>query len=77
MKLKNDIIIIPNDDNKFHEDCDYDDLCNFPHPFRLILVGPPNSGKTNIIYNILIHKKPPFERILIFHNCPTTLEYLE
>ena len=33
-------------------------LCNFPHPFRMILCGPPNTGKTNTIYNILLNNKP-------------------
>ena len=74
-KLKNKLIVLPNDDKHFHDDCDYTDLCNFPHPFRMVLAGPPNAGKTNVIYNILLHKKPPFERIIIFHNDPSTQEY--
>jgi len=75
MKLKNKLIILPNEDKLFHEDPDYDNLCNFPHPFRMILAGPPNVGKTNVIYNILLHKNPPFERKIIFHNYPSTKEY--
>jgi len=75
LKLKNKLLVLPNEDKLFHEEPDYTDLCNFPHPFRLILSGPPNSGKTNVIYNILLHKKPPFERVIIFHNDPSTKEY--
>ena len=75
LKLKNKLIVLPNDDKHFHEECDYSDLCNFPHPFRMVLAGPPNVGKTNVIYNILLHKNPSFERIIIFHNDPSTVEY--
>ena len=73
--LHNKLVVLPNDDKHFHEQCDYSDLCNFPHPFRLVLAGSPNVGKTNVIYNILLHKQPPFERIVIFHNDPSSLEY--
>ena len=73
--FENKLIVLPNDDKHFHEEPDYKDLGNFPHPFRLILAGPPNVGKTNVIYNILLHKNPPFERIIIFHNDPSTQEY--
>ena len=74
-KLKNKLIVLQNEDKIFHEECDYNDLCNFPHPFRMVLAGPPNVGKTNVIYNVLLHKQPPFERIIIFHNDPSTQEY--
>ena len=73
--LKNKLIVLPNDDKHFHEEPDYEDLGNFPHPFRMVLSGSPNCGKTNVIYNILLHKKPAFERIIIFHNDPSRLEY--
>ena len=73
--LQNKLIVLPNDDKHFHEEPDYNDLGNFPHPFRLVLAGPPNVGKTNVIYNILLHKSPPFERIIIYHNDPSTIEY--
>ena len=75
MKQENKLFVIPNDDKHFHEECDYDDLGNFPHPFRIILAGPCNVGKTNYIYNVLLKKKPTFERILIFHNDSNSKEY--
>ena len=49
-------------------------LCT-ENPFRLCCVGPPNVGKTNVIYNIIYHKKPPFEKIFILHNDNSTKEY--
>ena len=73
--MKNKLFVLENEDKLFHEKPDYNDLCNFPHPFRLCCVGPPNVGKTNVIYNIIYHKKPPFEKIFILHNDPSTKEY--
>ena len=72
---KNKLIVIPNEDKTFHEKVDETNLCNFPHPFRMILCGPPNTGKTNTIYNILLNKKPCFDRIIVYHNDPTSKEY--
>ena len=74
-KLPQKIVVLPNEDKKFHESVDETNLCNFPHPFRMILCGPPNTAKTNTIYNILLNTKPCFERIIIFHNDPTSKEY--
>ena len=74
-KRKNKLVVIPNDDKHWHEKPDPTNLANMPHPFRMILCGSPNCGKTNTIYNILINKKPAFERIIIFHNDPSTQEY--
>ena len=72
---KNKLIVIPNEDKTFHEKVDESNLCNFPHPFRMILCGPPNTGKTNTIYNISLNKKPCFDRIIVYHNDPTSKEY--
>ena len=74
-KHKTKLVVIPNEDKHFHEVPDMINLCNFPHPFRLVLVGPPNVGKSNTVFNILISKKPAFERIIILHNDPSTQEY--
>jgi len=42
-------------------------LMNFPHPWRAILFGPPNSGKTSIIKNMILHANPEFDKIYICH----------
>jgi len=73
--MNNKLIVIPNEDKQFHEPFNPDNLCDLPHPFRIILCGPPNTGKTNTIYNILINQQEPFERIIILHNDETTREY--
>ena len=75
MKENNKLIILPNEDKLFHEEPDYNNLCNFSHPFRCCVVGPPNCGKSNTIYNILLNQEPSFERIFLLHNDESTKEY--
>jgi ABC-type cobalamin/Fe3+-siderophores transport system ATPase subunit len=66
LKLPNKIIAIPNPDKLFHEKwTETRDLLNFPHPFRCVLFGPPNCGKTNIIKNIMI--RSDFEEAILIH----------
>lgn len=42
-------------------------LLSIPHPWRAILFGPPNSGKTSLVKNLIIHADPPFEKIYVCH----------
>jgi hypothetical protein len=51
------------------------DWDNFPAPYRCILCGPPNSGKSSVIKNLLIDAKPGFDVILLLHFSQTTKEY--
>ena len=67
-ELPNEIIIIPNEDKYFHETWTPGrNLLNIPHPFRCMLIGPPNSGKTLLIKNILLRAKPIFKKIYVVH----------
>lgn len=67
-KYPNKVLILPNKDKNFHESYEKgDDLLSFVHPFRMLLSGGVNSGKTNLILNILIRQRIPFERIIIYH----------
>ena len=67
-ELPNEIIIIPNEDKHFHETWTPGrNLLNIPHPFRCMLIGPPNSGKTLLIKNILLRAKPIFKKIYVVH----------
>lgn len=69
-KYPNKVLILPNKDKEFHETYKQDgsdDMLSFTHPFRMLLSGGVNSGKTNLILNILIRQSIPFERILIYH----------
>lgn len=62
------LIPIPNKDKEYHEVWkNGDDELDFPHPFRAILSGGVNMGKTNTIKNILVRQKPHFERIVVIH----------
>ena len=67
-KLPNKIIALPNADKAFHEQWYTNrSLLNFPHPFRSVISGPPNVGKTTVIKNILMRQYPPFEEIFVVH----------
>jgi len=73
--LPNQLIPLNNPDKFFHEKVDDLDFSNISHPARLILCANPNTGKTMVILNLLLHKKPPFDKIYLIHNDPTTKEY--
>ncbi len=77
LKLPQKIIAIPNRDKFFHEKWEEGrDLLNLPHPFRALFLGPPNTGKTTMVKNILLRADPPFEEIFIIHCDPEyTQEY--
>jgi hypothetical protein len=64
----NKLTVIQNADKGFHERWhEGRNLCNFPHPFRALLIGRPGCGKTCAAQNILIRQDPPFERLIIAH----------
>ena len=43
------------------------DLANFPSPFRMLLLGPPNTGKSTLIKNIILHIRPRFKEVYVVH----------
>ena len=63
----NKLKVIPNEDKRFLGKVDETNLCNFTHPFRMILCGPPKTGNTNTIYNILL-KTPCVNRVIVYGN---------
>jgi hypothetical protein len=70
--LPNKLLTFPNPDKDFHETWYHGrDLCNPPHPFRIILAGPPNSGKSTCIKNMIIRADPSFEQIVIISIDPS------
>jgi replication-associated recombination protein RarA len=76
MRLPNEILVIKNKDKTFHEEWKPNrNIINFPHPYRAILCGPPNSGKTLVIKNILLRAKPMFKEVYIIHYDCNTKEY--
>lgn len=76
-KLPNKILVLKNADKTFHESWTPGrNLLNIPHPFRAVFLGPPNTGKTNLVKNILIRAKPQFEEVIVIHGDPEyTCEY--
>lgn len=78
IKLPKSLLPIKNLDKKFHEVWDEPtcDLLDFPHPFRGVLLGPPNSGKTTTVKNILMRQTLPFQRMYLVHcDASNTNEY--
>lgn len=66
--LPTSLLAIRNADKKDHEQWSSDqDILNFPHPFRGVLLGPPNCGKTTTVKNILLRQDPPFVRLYVIH----------
>lgn len=75
-KLSSSIIPIKNPDKQFHESWESRKFdgetfdrhpMNFPHPARVVLFGPPGTGKTTVALNLVVRQDPPFERIMIIH----------
>ena len=76
-RLPKRLLIIPNADKKFHEKWRPGrDPLDIPHPFRACLMGPPHSGKTLAIKNIILRCKPTFDRVIVIHGLgDSTREY--
>lgn len=69
IKLPNKILPIPCSDKVGWTEHWYEkrNLLNIPHPWRSILCGPPSSGKSTVIKNMILRAKPPFEQIIVVH----------
>ena len=67
-RLPDKIIALPNADKAFHESWNEKrNKLDFPHPFRGVLLGRPNVGKTTIVKNILLRAKPAFDELVVIH----------
>ena len=70
-KIPTKLVIFPNPDKEFHEEWDTNrHMMNFPHPFRAVICGPPNRGKSNAVKNIFLHADPPFQKLVVIHCDP-------
>lgn len=75
-KLSDEIIKFQNGDKKDQEKWTANrDKWNFPKSYRAVFVGPPNSGKTNMIMNFIARADPTFDRIIIIHPDATSKDY--
>jgi ABC-type proline/glycine betaine transport system ATPase subunit len=76
-KLPDVLIALKNKDKEFHEQWTAGrNMLDIPHPFRGVLLGPPNCGKSTTVKNILLRADPPFESVTVIHCDPEhTKEY--
>jgi len=66
--LPRELLPIANPDKKWHEKWESKrDPLDFPHPYRALFIGPPNSGKSTTILNIIARARPTFEKIIIIY----------
>lgn len=50
-------------------------LMNIPCPARIALIGPPNSGKTSLVKNLILHAEPCYNLIMLRASIPGSREY--
>ncbi len=50
-------------------------LANFPCSSRILLAGRPDSGKSTVIKNILLHAEPLYERLIVVCCTKETKDY--
>jgi hypothetical protein len=64
----NKIICFPNKDKSFQEKW-YPgrDLLDIPWAFRAVFCGPPSSGKSTIVKNIIVKAKPMYKEVIVVH----------
>ncbi len=67
-EFKDELIHIPNKEKLYHEKWFKGrNKLNIPHPYRILLLGGVNRGKTNTLKNIIIRANPKFKRIFLYH----------
>jgi hypothetical protein len=52
-------------------------LANFPKIFKMLIVGPPNRGKSLLAKHLILRMKPRFDEIYLCHIDPDTEEWLD
>ena len=53
-------------DKQHHQQPDYEDLGNCCSPVFCMITNNVNCGKSSLMKNLLVHKKPPYERIVVY-----------
>lgn len=74
---KDQLLTFKNPDKKWHEKWQVGrGMMNIPHPFRCVLCGPPNCGKTSTVLNLIAAQSPEFKLVVVIHCDPEhTKEY--
>ena len=65
-KIPKQILHFKSSDKDWHQKPDMNDLGNCCSPVFCIISGNVNCGKSSLMKNLLIHKDPPYERIVIY-----------
>lgn len=66
---KNELIIFDCADKKDQEHWSQSrSFINKPRPYRLALIGPPNSGKSSICKNLILQARPEFTKVFVISN---------
>ena len=50
-------------------------LANFPRPWRAVAAGPPSSGKSSLIANLVAYARPPYARVIVVSVDPEAHEW--
>ena len=62
------IIAFPNKDKSFQEKWHPKrDLLDLPWSFRAVFCGPPSSGKSTIVKNIILKARPLYKKVMVVH----------
>ena len=63
--LPNKFIVLDCPDKNDEEWTPKRSLANFPCPYRCLLAGTPNCGKSTLIKNLLLQARPLYDRLII------------
>ena len=65
-KIPNKLVFFKSSDKEHHQQPDLKDLANCCTPVFCIISGNVNCGKTSLLKNLLVHKHPHYERIVVY-----------
>ena len=65
-KIPKKLLFFKSSDKEWHETHDMSDLANCCSPVFCIITGNVNCGKSSLLKNLLVHKRPYYERIVIY-----------
>ena len=66
VNLPQKLIHFKSSDKSHHQEPDYNDLANCCSPTFCLITNNVNCGKSSLMKNLLVHKNPPYERIVIY-----------
>ena len=65
-KIPKKLLFFKSSDKDHHQEPDMKDLANCCSPVFSIICGNVNCGKTSLLKNLLVHKQPHYERIVVY-----------